>query len=382
MAKVKYPLFSGDASGRFGKGMIFRRGGIVSRRFTPRNPQSAAQQAQRELFKEFSLRGLTQEQADLLYAAIMHLHDERYLRSVPQQDHGGLAGLGDDDHQQYFNETRGDLRYLRSVPQQDHGGLAGLGDDDHTQYLTQARGDARYPLIEDAPINFWSTSGATWSYSSADSPSFVVSVNTNLIGVVGVGDKVKLTQTSVKYFVVTRVAFSAPSSTLLTLYGGLDYTLTNAAITSPCFSHGKTPVGFPLVRSRWTASLVDTASRVRTTGLTAWAAMPSLSLSVSIGLWRVRLSALLQAVDTSGAAAIGVTASSANNSESNPALTAWAVAIGLNQAYNSVYSTDEIALASKTTFYVNTKSSIASATALYTQGIYQQTILSFECAYL
>lgn len=27
----------------------------------------------------------------------------------------------------------------------DHGGLAGLGDDDHTQYHTDARGDARYP---------------------------------------------------------------------------------------------------------------------------------------------------------------------------------------------------------------------------------------------
>ena len=123
------------------------------------------------------MASLTQAQADLLYAAIIHQHDDlyalinhghdhgdlsglgdddhtqyynqtrgdaRYLQSVPQQDHGGLAGLGDDDHTQYYNQTRGDARYLRSVPQQDHGGLAGLGDDDHGQYYNQTRGDARY----------------------------------------------------------------------------------------------------------------------------------------------------------------------------------------------------------------------------------------------
>jgi hypothetical protein len=28
----------------------------------------------------------------------------------------------------------------------DHGALSGLGDDDHTQYLNTTRGDARYPL--------------------------------------------------------------------------------------------------------------------------------------------------------------------------------------------------------------------------------------------
>jgi len=78
MAKVKWPLFSGDASGAFGKKMIFRRGGVVSKMFWPRNPRSALQQAQRQAFKEFSLAGLTQEQADLLYAAILHLHASSY----------------------------------------------------------------------------------------------------------------------------------------------------------------------------------------------------------------------------------------------------------------------------------------------------------------
>lgn len=90
------------------------------------------------------MASLTQAQADLLYAAIIHQHDDLYALINHGHDHGALAGLADDDHTQYFDQTRGDARYLRSVPQQDHGGLAGLGDDDHTQYYNQTRGDARY----------------------------------------------------------------------------------------------------------------------------------------------------------------------------------------------------------------------------------------------
>jgi hypothetical protein len=147
MAKVKFPLLSGDVSGDFGKMVIFTRGGKVRKYFRPRNPRSAAQLAQRERFKEFSMAGLTKEQADLLYAVIAHTHPELYAALGHVHDHGSLTGLGDDDHMQYLTQGRGDVRYLQSVPQQDHGGLAGLGDDDHTQYLTQGRGDARYSQL-------------------------------------------------------------------------------------------------------------------------------------------------------------------------------------------------------------------------------------------
>jgi hypothetical protein len=111
MAKVKHPLFSGDVSGAFGKKMIFKKGGIVTRMFWPRNPRTAAQQRQRELFKEFSVPSLTQEQADLLYASILHQHDDFYSLLGHGHDHGDLSGLADDDHTQYYNQTRGDARY-------------------------------------------------------------------------------------------------------------------------------------------------------------------------------------------------------------------------------------------------------------------------------
>lgn len=84
-------------------------------------------------------------------------------------DHGLLAGLADDDHTQYHNDTRGDARYYQKTefinfsngvadagkpivldatgkidPSMldfgdiDHGQLSGLADDDHTQYLLLA----------------------------------------------------------------------------------------------------------------------------------------------------------------------------------------------------------------------------------------------------
>jgi hypothetical protein len=79
MPKVKGPLLSGDAQGQFGRKMIFKRGGIVVNYFKPRNPNSPAQQAVREAFRSLYMAGITQEQADLLYAALDHNHDDRYF---------------------------------------------------------------------------------------------------------------------------------------------------------------------------------------------------------------------------------------------------------------------------------------------------------------
>lgn len=111
MAKVINPLLSGDARGQFGKQMIFRKGGVVTKMFAPRNPNSDAQQAQRLAFRRNFVTGLTQAQADLLYAAIIHQHDDLYSLLTHSHDHGDLSGLGDDDHSQYHTNARGDARY-------------------------------------------------------------------------------------------------------------------------------------------------------------------------------------------------------------------------------------------------------------------------------
>lgn len=58
------------------------------------------------------------------------------------------------------------------------------------------------------------------------------------------GTRIKLTQTSVKYFVVTNSSHSSGTTTV-TITGGTDYTLANAAITAPFYSYQVNPQGYP-----------------------------------------------------------------------------------------------------------------------------------------
>ena len=57
-----------------------------------------------------------------------------------------------------------------------------------------------------------------------------------------VGDRIKWTQTTVKYGVIIAVA-----DTLLTIAVNTDYTVANAAITLNYYSHEASPIGYPTV---------------------------------------------------------------------------------------------------------------------------------------
>lgn len=62
--------------------------------------------------------------------------------------------------------------------------------------------------------------------------------------IVTIGDKIWLTQTTSKYFVVTGVSYSSGTTTF-TFFAGDVYTLAAAAITDPYFSKVANPAGFP-----------------------------------------------------------------------------------------------------------------------------------------
>ena len=84
--------------------------------------------------------------------------------------------------------------------------------------------------------NGWSSANETWAYASAST----ITVPSGAAAKYAVGDKIKLTQTTVKYFYIVGV-----SDTVLTVTGGSTYTIENAAITSPYYSHVGSPIGFP-----------------------------------------------------------------------------------------------------------------------------------------
>jgi hypothetical protein len=89
-------------------------------------------------------------------------------------------------------------------------------------------------------IDGWISAGETWTYASAT--TFTISGDKT--GKYQRGDKIKLTQTSVKYFYVTNVSYSSPNTTV-TVNGMNLYTLADATITNPYYSKMETPQGYP-----------------------------------------------------------------------------------------------------------------------------------------
>jgi hypothetical protein len=77
----------------------------------------------------------------------------------------------------------------------------------------------------------------TWTYASATT----INVPTDATTKYQVGDKIRFKQGGAyKYMVITVVA-----ATLLTVFGGSDYSVANAAITDVAFSRASEPFGFP-----------------------------------------------------------------------------------------------------------------------------------------
>lgn len=91
-------------------------------------------------------------------------------------------------------------------------------------------------LKPNAGDDAWTPVSVTWTYGSATT----INVPTGAASLYQIGDKIKITQTTEKFFYVIAVA-----DTLLTVTGGSDYTVANATITSPYYSHAENPVGFP-----------------------------------------------------------------------------------------------------------------------------------------
>lgn len=110
--------------------------------------------------------------------------------------------------------------------------------------------------INDKTLRGWDgwldLSGYTIAYASAT--SFTVS-GVNVTALFPAGAKIKLTQTTAKYFYVTSSSFS--TNTTVNVLGGSDYSLANAAITSPFVSYKEAPQGFPQ-RFNYTPSFANT----------------------------------------------------------------------------------------------------------------------------
>lgn len=227
----------------------------------------------------------------------------------------------------------------------------------------------------------WIQAVNTWTFASA---STITVAGVDVTGLIQAGDRIKITQTTNKYFLVTKVAFSTDST--ITVYGGTDYTVANAAITNPFYSRDRSPFGFPMSPTKW--MITTTSTTDRTTSSTSYATLTD-SITIPIGSWRLEFRAALEILNDAIANTrrAFVTLSSDASTETNTETTIQATYKSASAAATSAggavqHITTYVDLAASTTFLMMGKISAATATCQVLGGTNAITVIRAVSAYL
>jgi len=239
----------------------------------------------------------------------------------------------------------------------------------------------------------WTAITATGTSGTLDSPSFEISFDADMTALIGLGDRIKITQATTKYFIVTKVGAFSGGNTIITCYGGTDYTLVataTTAITNPYYSHVKNPFGFPMSPAKWTVTLTDSTDQSATPAAgnptTNVVNMGTLSISIPIGEWNVTFYVQMWANGT-GVTSAGLHAglSTANNTLPASALRGFAAiqgASGVLSAGASMCVSRLYTLTSKTTYYCTAYTPWSGMTIYFYNLTIAPMTVTCVCAYL
>ena len=225
----------------------------------------------------------------------------------------------------------------------------------------------------------WQLTGETWTYSSTDAPSYVVTVPSDATTRFSVGMRVKLTDSGTQYFIITKVA-----ATSITLYGGTDYTLSGGAITNVYYSTFKAPFGFPLDPSKWTETLTDTAVNSQASPVSGtWYNLGSLSISVPIGVWRIYTKMTCElARGAAGDIDLEFTLSTSSSAVSNTRFSVRNVVVNVTDCLPTLVNEFDLAVITKTTYYLLLRANSTGTNVVQTRGDILPTKIELVCAYL
>lgn len=207
------------------------------------------------------------------------------------------------------------------------------------------------------PTSGWVLASETWTYKSADAPSFVFDVNANVTSKYSAGMRVKYTQTTIKYGIITNVGAYASGKTPITIYGGTDYVLANDPITSPAYSAAKAPFGFPLDPAKWTVSLTGISATQDVIADNTILSVGSVNIIAPIGLWTPISEVKIHFYrDGSGVISISMGLSTSNSSFSDSTLQSDGPLFYMNSMSTFMFEWDRVFNAitcnSKTTYYL------------------------------
>lgn len=231
----------------------------------------------------------------------------------------------------------------------------------------------------------WTDATGTWSYSSADAPTFVASVNNDQTAIIYPGQRLSLTQTTEKFFIVTAVGSYSGGNTLITMYGGTDYTLAAEAITTPKWSNVKVPSRFPMSAAKWAVTLTDTTQRSQNSPTAGtYYNLGSLYIDAPIGVWNVFYKCYGQTNRSSGDCDILTTLSIANNTIGADNLTFYMLSTpGVSfQTYINIVALNGIIATSKTRYYLNLATLSTGITTLLSRNDYKTMNIVLTSAYL
>lgn len=233
-------------------------------------------------------------------------------------------------------------------------------------------------------IDGWISAEETWTYASADDPTYTFTVAADVTTKYSVGMRIKLTQTTVKYFIITAVSTFSGGNTTITVYGGTDYDLANAAITSPYYSMVKAPFGFPMSPDKWSEEVANSLSTSQqdTPTQNVWYNAGSISLSIPIGLWSIWTFYNLYGFDADGSATIKGTLSTAGDSESNTKMTTGIATTSGAGLVSPSSKSIVTSLSAKTTHYLNVLTINTGVNGIGFRGDRGDTIIRATCAYL
>ena len=254
--------------------------------------------------------------------------------------------------------------------------------------ITDARVNASMGGVQGGLFSGWVAASETWVYASYDSTNKTgtITVPTDATTKYSNGMRVKFTNNgTTQYGIITKVA-----ATVLTVYFGTDYSLTNATITSNYYSPHKAPFAFPLDPTKWTVTTTDTANNTQSNPTAStWYNVGSLSITVPIGAWKLShlTTALVKTNTAQTLATIYATLSTANNSESDNELTGWnEIQASSAQLFLGIRTKIEkrVVVTSATPYYLNvmTTATAASGGSVATRGDDRTTYMKALCAYL
>lgn len=240
-----------------------------------------------------------------------------------------------------------------------------------------------------------SAQGETWTYASADAPTYTFTVNADVTTKYSVGMRIKITQSgTVKYGILTVIgAYSAPNTTLTVCMSMTSGTVdnsgfANSAVTLNYYSMVKCPAGFPISQLRWMIQDTDSTEQSQATPTAGtWYNVGTNTISVPIGLWDIGYEANAQFVKTSSTvSSIYCTLSTANNSNSDAEfqcnIYAQVLANSTASVFNLVARHKIVSLAAKTSYYLNLNTEVASAGSIEFRGDRGTTKVRAILAYL